>query len=67
MVGEDALHGNVTGWYAPGMDTHRSPFGGRNFEYYSEDGLLAGKMGANVVAGAAKKRSVLFYQAFCSQ
>lgn len=55
VVGEDALATNVSGWYAPGMDCHRSPFGGRNFEYYSEDGYLAGKMGAAVVRGAKEK------------
>ncbi|MCD7814966.1 MAG: glycoside hydrolase family 3 C-terminal domain-containing protein [Lachnospiraceae bacterium] len=37
--------------YAPAMNTHRSPFGGRNFEYYSEDGFLAGEIGGNAVAG----------------
>lgn len=37
--------------YAPAMNTHRSPFGGRNHEYYSEDGLIAGIIGGNVVAG----------------
>lgn len=40
------------GWYAPGMNTHRTPFGARNYEYFSEDGVLAGQMGANAVAGA---------------
>lgn len=37
--------------YAPAMNMHRSPFGGRNFEYYSEDGLIAGQIGGNAVAG----------------
>lgn len=40
------------GWYAPGMNTHRTPFGARNYEYFSEDGLLAGMIGASAVAGA---------------
>ena len=53
MVGQEALASGYNGWYAPAMNTHRSPFGGRNFEYYSEDPLLAGKMGAAVVSGAA--------------
>lgn len=43
------------GWYAPGMNTHRTPFGARNYEYFSEDGVLAGMMGANAVAGAMKQ------------
>ncbi len=37
--------------YAPAMNTHRSPFGGRNFEYYSEDGFIAGHIGGSATAG----------------
>lgn len=40
------------GWYAPGMNTHRTAFGARNYEYFSEDGVLAGNIGASAVAGA---------------
>lgn len=43
---------NSTGWYAPGMNTHRSAFTARNYEYFSEDGVLAGWMAADAVAGA---------------
>ena len=43
------------GWYAPGMNTHRTAFGARNYEYFSEDGVLSGNMGANAVAGAREE------------
>lgn len=52
-IGQEALTTGVTGWYAPGINTHRSPFCGRNFEYYSEDPLLAGKICANVTSGSS--------------
>lgn len=43
------------GWYGPGMNTHRSPFGGRNCQYYSEDPMCAGIMAAAVVKGAQSR------------
>lgn len=59
-IGKMANEMNVNGWYAPAMNTHRTPFGGRNFEYYSEDGVLAGNIAANAVAGA-KSHGVYAY------
>lgn len=51
-IGKMADEMDVSGWYAPAMNTHRSAFAGRNFEYYSEDPVLSGKMAANAVSGA---------------
>lgn len=51
-IGAMADEMGVSGWYAPATNTHRTPFGGRNFEYYSEDGVLAGYMAANAEKGA---------------
>ena len=54
-VGNEAMlaGSNMTGWYAPGCDIHRGPFGGRSFEYYSEDPLISGRICAATVKGAA--------------
>ena len=64
MIGEEALASGYNGWYAPAMNTHRSPFAGRNFEYYSEDGVLGGKLAAATVSGAASKGCYAYLKHF---
>ena len=61
-VGNEGLVGNergdgspYTGLWAPGLNLHRSPLGGRNFEYFSEDSFLSGQMAASVIKGGATK------------
>ena len=58
-VGEDAAVVNVQVWYAPSINLHRTPLSGRNFEYFSEDGFLTGKMAAPMTAGAQSKGLVV--------
>jgi len=57
MLGDEALQKGINGWYAPAINLHRSPFAGRNFEYYSEDPLLSGSL-AVAVANAAGEKGV---------
>lgn len=54
IFGEMADEMGVSGWYAPGVNIHRNPFSGRNFEYYSEDPVLSGKIASQAVIGAAE-------------
>lgn len=66
FVGSDGKGNNLpySGWYAPGVNTHRSPFGGRNFEYFSEDGILSGKIAAAEIRGCRSRGVYCFVKHF---
>ena len=51
-VGNEGAESKVSGWYAPAVNIHRNAFDGRNYEYYSEDPVLSGIMGAETTTGA---------------
>lgn len=54
-IGQEYADCHIYGWYGPAMNMHRTAFNGRNFEYYSEDGVLAGKIASAEVNAAAAK------------
>lgn len=63
-VGNESILQDVNGWYGPAMNTHRSPFAGRNFEYYSQDGVHGGMIAAQVVKGAVEKGCHVYIKHF---
>ena len=63
--GHQAILSGVQGAYAPAMNLHRSPFGGRNFEYYSEDGFISGKMGGSAANGIMSTGTNVFIKHCC--
>lgn len=56
----------IKGWYAPGVNLHRSHYNSRNFEYYSEDGVLSGKLAANLVYGAKTNNLYCYIKHFAA-
>ncbi|MDY0829475.1 glycoside hydrolase family 3 N-terminal domain-containing protein [Microbacterium sp. BG28] len=63
-IGNEALTMGANGWYAPAANLHRSPFAGRNFEYYSEDPVLSGALATAAVDGALTKGVYSFTKHF---
>ncbi|MCD7918862.1 MAG: glycoside hydrolase family 3 C-terminal domain-containing protein [Clostridiales bacterium] len=64
MIGNDSLWTGVTAWNAPGLNIHRIPYNARNNEYYSEDAVLTGNMGAAVIQGVQKYGVVVYAKHF---
>ena len=63
-IGDMAHEMEVSGWYAPSINIHRSAFGGRNFEYFSEDPVLTGTLAAQQVLGADSRGVYAFTKHF---
>lgn len=63
-VGKEANAYGVQGWYAPAMNLHRTPQGGRNFEYFSEDPVVSGTIGSAMAKGAEDQGIVVFMKHF---
>ena len=63
-VGMEGKIEGTQGWAGPGVNIHRSPFGGRNFEYYSADPLLTGRISGRVVAGATDRGVYCYFKHF---
>ena len=64
FIGNDAILGGVTGWYCPAMNIHRTPFSGRNNEYYSEDPFISGNVAAASMKAAAEKGMYTYIKHF---
>lgn len=63
-VGQQARENDIQGWYAPGANLHRNPYTSRNFEYYSEDPILSGKLAAQVIKGAKNEGLICYLKHF---
>ena len=63
-IGNDMLDLGAVGLYGPAMNTHRTAYSGRNFEYYSEDGFLSGKIAAAEVKGIQSKGCYVYIKHF---
>ena len=60
FIGNESLLLDIQGWYGPGLNFHRNSAAGRNFEYYSQDGIHGGKIAASVIKGATDKGTIVY-------
>lgn len=65
-VGGEAEAAKIDGWYGPACNLHRTPYGGRNYEYYSEDAYLSGVMCAYTVLGAKEEGLYAYVKHFAA-
>jgi beta-glucosidase len=65
-IGEESITLKVAGWYAPATNIHRTPYSGRNFEYFSEDPVLSGDITTQVVLGAQAKGMMVHVKHFAA-
>lgn len=64
VQGEIANSTGLSGWYAPGLNIHRNPYSGRYFEYFSEDPVLVGNLGGEIIRGAKNKNLICYVKHF---
>ena len=64
LIGREARAAGVTGMYSPAVNIHRTPYSGRNFEYYAEDGYLSGEMAASNIYAAREEGILMFVKHF---
>ncbi|MBQ8080975.1 MAG: glycoside hydrolase family 3 C-terminal domain-containing protein [Clostridia bacterium] len=64
FIGEDAILTKTAGWYAPATNIHRTPFSGRNFEYFSEDPIQSGLITTDIVREVQKKGVYVYMKHF---
>lgn len=64
VIGKMGAEMEVSGWYAPAVNIHRDAYAGRNFEYFSEDPVLAGEQAAEEILGASESGIYAFIKHF---
>ena len=64
LIGEDAILTKTSGWYAPATNIHRTPFSGRNFEYFSEDPFQSGVITAEIIREVQRKGVYVYMKHF---